>query len=1041
MNTGQNYGFLGVATAANSAAGSEGLSLRLQSLSANSYHIGFKKGTKGLVLYPAAGAYTSGANADALFVVAKYHFVGDSSSTPTNDTVTLWINPSASSFGGVEPAAGSTGISATNDIADPSNGYNPNGATNAASLLVINMTGPSAVQGGTNDIDDLRVGTTWAAVTPSGPAVSADNSLVSASPGSVAADGTTTSTITVTAKDTTGAVMANQTVTPNVTGTANTVSTPALTDASGVTTFTVSSTKAETKTVSAIVGAYSAYAIPITQTAGVTFTPGAIANYTVAATAPQTAGIPFSVGLTAMDANGNIVTTDNSTAVTMTSDGHVQFDSSGNSIYGEAGDNVATLSAGTFTISAKDTTKESTTVTAADASLKTGNTGAITVIAAPAAALTVESTADGSGSLIGTQNIAQNGTKNAFAIRRDTFGNFVDNPSVAWSLINKTGSVDDGDLSPSSGPVTTFTATHGGSAQIHADYNAGTFTADSGVLTVIAAIDHYDVSATSPQAAGGVFVVTVTAKDINGGLVNDSSTSVTLTSNGSLQVDADNNGVFGDASLVLSSGVAAFHVKDAKAETINITVTDTGSKTGTLSSLVINPGTATRMVMTLPGQTFTTFSGNSGAVTAQNAAVGFDIVSLSAVDNFNNVDPNYSGSRTITYSGPGGTPSYTTAVDFTSGQSTTTLATTLLKAETTTITATDGSLIGVPSSSLVVNAGPFTKLQLVLPGQTATPGTASGGTGLSGTVPTQITGQPFNTTVNAVDDNWNVTTATDTIAMTSSDGGATFSPSASAALVAGTKTFGVTLNSAASQTVTFTDSTDGSKTAATGSVTASVAEFRSQATGLWSDTNTWQVSLDGGTSWATAAVTPTAANSTNITVQSGHTVSVSSPVTVDDCVVQSGGQVTVSGATLTLSGTGLDLFGVLKIADSTSSLISGDSLTTLKFENGGKYSSQLHTATAIPTATWAANSTCEIAPTAPGAVVPTNLGQAFGNFNWNWPSQNNTVQHSQSCRGAHERHQGFDDQQRQHCENLQRRGREHQRSSERGDRRRQLHHQ
>src|ERR1019366_2725871 len=135
----------------------------------------------------------------------------------------------------------------------------------------------------------------------------------------------------------------------------------------------------------------------------------------------------------------------------------------------------------------------------------------------------------------------------------------------------------------------------------------------------------------------------------------------------------------------------------------------------------------------------------------------------------------------------------------------------------------------------------------------------------------------------------------------------------------------------------------------------------------------------------------TAANSTNIAILPSHTVTLSSPVTVDDCVVQSGGQVTVSGATLTLSGTGLDVSGVLKVADSTSSLISGDSLTTLKFENGGKYSSLLHTATAIPTATWAANSTCEIAPTAAGAAVPSNLGQAFGNFNWNWPSQNNTV--------------------------------------------------
>ena len=45
-------------------------------------------------------------------------------------------------------------------------------------------------------------------------------------------------------------------------------------------------------------------------------------------------------------------------------------------------------------------------------------------------------------------------------------------------------------------------------------------------------------------------------------------------------------------------------------------------------------------------------------------------------------------------SGPGGVPTYTTAVTFTNGQSSNTLATTLTKAETTTITATDGTVAG-----------------------------------------------------------------------------------------------------------------------------------------------------------------------------------------------------------------------------------------------------------------------------------------------------------------------------------------------------------
>jgi hypothetical protein len=68
-------------------------------------------------------------------------------------------------------------------------------------------------------------------------------------------------------------------------------------------------------------------------------------------------------------------------------------------------------------------------------------------------------------------------------------------------------------------------------------------------------------------------------------------------------------------------------------------------------------------------------------------------------------------------------------------------------------------------------------------------------------------------TVNAVDDNWNVVSSTDTVAITSSDGAVTLP--ANAALVAGTKDFSVTLNTAGTKTVTASDITDGSLTANT----------------------------------------------------------------------------------------------------------------------------------------------------------------------------------------------------------------------------------
>src|SRR5207249_4584279 len=103
-----------------------------------------------------------------------------------------------------------------------------------------------------------------------------------------------------------------------------------------------------------------------------------------------------------------------------------------------------------------------------------------------------------------------------------------------------------------------------------------------------------------------------------------------------------------------------------------------------------------------------------------------------------------------------------------------------------TVTAsdiTDSGKTANTSSSITVNAAGFVKLQLLLPGETAAPGTASGKTG---TPNSQTAGTAFSVTVNAVDANWNiVTTATDTVGITSSDSNGTM-PSNSA-LASGTK--------------------------------------------------------------------------------------------------------------------------------------------------------------------------------------------------------------------------------------------------------------
>src|SRR5262249_35091412 len=91
------------------------------------------------------------------------------------------------------------------------------------------------------------------------------------------------------------------------------------------------------------------------------------------------------------------------------------------------------------------------------------------------------------------------------------------------------------------------------------------------------------------------------------------------------------------------------------------------------------------------------------------------------------------------------------------------------------------------------------------------PGTTNGKTG----APTARTaGTAFNVTVNAVDASWNpISSATDVIAITSSDFNAVLPPNA--ALVSGTQTFSVTLKTAGSSTLTASDVTDNTKTANT----------------------------------------------------------------------------------------------------------------------------------------------------------------------------------------------------------------------------------
>jgi hypothetical protein len=111
----------------------------------------------------------------------------------------------------------------------------------------------------------------------------------------------------------------------------------------------------------------------------------------------------------------------------------------------------------------------------------------------------------------------------------------------------------------------------------------------------------------------------------------------------------------------------------------------------------------------------------------------------------------------------------------------------------------------------------FTRLLVLLPGETVAPGTA---TGKTGTPDAQVATLPFNVTVYAVDDTWHVIplAPNDEVALTSSeDASGNVVIPANGNLVAGSRTFSVTVNAEGKLTFTGTDVTDGTKPANTSS--------------------------------------------------------------------------------------------------------------------------------------------------------------------------------------------------------------------------------
>jgi hypothetical protein len=123
-----------------------------------------------------------------VLIVVRYTF----HTSPTKDVIDLWVNPSSASYGGSAPIPDITITSAANwpSLAYFSLSYNNNDTTFGEKW------------------DEVRISTTWAQAVPSsntpGSATAAHSLMVSASPTSIVASGSSTSTVKMQARDLTG---------------------------------------------------------------------------------------------------------------------------------------------------------------------------------------------------------------------------------------------------------------------------------------------------------------------------------------------------------------------------------------------------------------------------------------------------------------------------------------------------------------------------------------------------------------------------------------------------------------------------------------------------------------------------------------------------------------------------------------------------------------------------------------------------------------------------------------------------------------------
>lgn len=480
------------------------------------------------------------------------------------------------------------------------------------------------------------------------------------------------------------------------------------------------------------------------------------------------------------------------------------------------------------------------------------------------------------------------------------------------------------------------------------------------------------------QTAGVPFNVVVNAVDAAGNIVDDVNDDLQL------GIDGINDDLI---PLQMVNGVAEFRdfVVNAAGD-FKLNVKDLGNTAidAALSEeLTINSGTYAKLQILLPGETAApgTLTGKTGTPNEFTVGEAYAFIINAVDENWNVVASNHQIKIQTNESVP------LELENATLNNGTLTLLNIIFKIagnySLSALDSDDANIDEGTSSELTVNPGDFSKLQILLPGEMATPGVSSD-IGKIGYPLIPERGDRFGVTLIAVDDYFNeVSVGPGEVIISSSDTGAVIPNTINLINDNTSIQFDVQINALGAETIT---ATSVSNNLITTIVTIPLAEagvhYKTIADGSWNDSNIWSSSTDS-TNWNSAIIIP---GPQDLSVNVSHNVAINDNTNkiLNTLTINATGVLELNAGKLILNN--VNVAGTLKNAAELEFLVEN----ALTFKTGSKYQHNFTTTLGIvPQATWEDGSTCEIIgyTTATLRMAGVN-GQSFYNFTWNSPNQN-----------------------------------------------------